>query len=169
MRPYLPSSSGTPPIRIVLLLLILLITVPLVELTLLLWLSSVTTWYFTLALVIVTGIIGTLVARSQGFSAYRRIQQEYRAGRMPGSAMADAAMIFAAGVLLMTPGLLTDLCGALLLIPPVRRQIKQRMTDWAKRRFHVQEFRPGGQPGSGPTHGSTVIESYIVHDRSDED
>lgn len=149
--------------------MILLITVPLVELTLLLWLSSVTTWYFTLALVIVTGVIGTLVARSQGFAAYRRIQQEYSVGRLPGSAMADAAMIFAAGVLLMTPGLLTDLCGALLLIPLARRGLKQRLLNWAKQRFHVQEIRPGGQPGSSPPHGSTVIESYIVHDRSDED
>jgi UPF0716 protein FxsA len=56
-------------------LLLLFTAVPLVELALLLYLSDLTDWRFTLGLVIVSGLIGTWLARSEGFRTYRRIQQ----------------------------------------------------------------------------------------------
>lgn len=162
-------------IRIIGLLLFLFITVPLVELTLLLWLSAHEGWVVTLGIVLFTGILGTLLARSQGFSTWQKIQQQLAAGQMPGSAVADAAMIFAAGALLMTPGLLTDAFGFFLLIPPCREWMKRKLLAWAKSSFHIQATTNvngetqtySSSPGSGSTGSSApghsqIIDSYVV-------
>ncbi|MCL4201116.1 MAG: FxsA family protein [Pirellulaceae bacterium] len=141
-------------------LFLLFTVVPLVELALLLYLSDLTDWRFTLGLVVVSGVIGTWLARSEGFRTYRRIQQELQAGRLPGAAMVDAAMIFAAGALLVTPGILTDLFGLTLLIPPCRAFYRQRLISWFQAHFTVQSFPPGAGDrfGSGPE----VIDSHVV-------
>lgn len=145
-------------------------TVPLVELTLLLWLAQYEGWLVTLGIVLFTGILGTLLARSQGFSTWQKIQSQMASGQMPGSAMADAAMIFAAGALLMTPGLLTDAFGFALLIPPCREWMKKRFLSWAKSKFHIQATTTV----DGETHTYTsspgrseVVDSYVVPDQQD--
>ncbi len=141
------------------------VTVPLLELTLLLWLAQYEGWLVTLGIVLFTGILGTLLARSQGFSTWQKIQSQLASGQMPGSAMADAAMIFAAGALLMTPGLLTDGLGFALLIPPCREWMKKRFLHWAKSKFHIQAT----STVDGETHTYTsspgrseVVDSYVV-------
>ena len=75
-------------------LLLLFIVVPFVELALLLKLAEITSWLHTLLLVIVTGVLGTWLARSQGVRTYRKIQQSLSAGQMPTDSLLDAAMIF---------------------------------------------------------------------------
>lgn len=135
------------------------------ELTLLLWLAQYEGWVVTLGIVLFTGILGTLLARSQGFSTWQKIQTQMSRGQMPGSEMADAAMIFAAGALLMTPGLLTDGLGFMLLIPPCREWMKKRFLTWAKSKFHFQATTTV----DGETHTYTsspgrseVVDSYVV-------
>lgn len=137
------------------------------ELTLLLWLAQYEGLVVTLGIVLFTGILGTLLARSQGFSTWQKIQTQMAKGQMPGSAMADAAMIFAAGALLMTPGLLTDGLGFLLLIPPCREWMKKRFLNWAKSKFHIQATTTV----DGETHTYTsspgkseIVDSYVVPD-----
>ncbi len=92
-----------------LILLLLFIFVPLVELALLLYLADTTSWQLTLGLVVATGVFGTALARSQGWRAWSRIRDELAAGRMPAEPLLDAVLIFVAGALLLTPGILTDL------------------------------------------------------------
>ena len=105
-------------------LLALFILVPIVELVLLLQLVKYTSVMATLALVVVTGLVGTALARSQGARTFRQIALELQQGRLPTDAVLDAAAIFVAGALLLTPGLLTDLAGIVLLIPFMRRRIR---------------------------------------------
>ena len=145
-------------------LLLLFIAVPFVELALLLYLADVTSWQFTLALVIVTGIVGTLLARSQGWHTYQRIQSELAAGRLPAHSMLDAVMIFVAGALLLTPGVLTDLLGVSLLLPPCRAFYRRRLLQWIKARFRVEAY--GDWPS--PSGGSEVIDSYVIEDSSED-
>ncbi len=121
-------------------LLLLFIVVPFVELAILLWLADITTWQFTLALIIVTGIVGSALARVQGWKTWRKIQTEMAAGRMPGDALVEGLLIQAAGLLLITPGILTDVFGFSLLIPGTRRWYRRRLTEWFKKRFVFQQM-----------------------------
>jgi len=141
-------------------LLLLFIAVPFVELAILLYLAELTDWKFALALVIVTGFVGTWLARSQGFRTYWRIQQELASGRLPGDSLLDAVMIFVAGALLLTPGILTDIFGLTLLIPFCRAYYRRRLISWFKSHFTIRAVPPeawGDRSG-----GSEVIDSYVV-------
>ena len=110
--------------------------IPLLELLLLLRLADWLSWGPTLGLVILTGVLGAALARWQGWRAVQRIQEDTAAGRLPAVPVLDGAMILVAGALLVTPGVLTDLAGFSLLIPPVRAWLRQ----WAADRLqgHIQ-------------------------------
>ncbi len=126
-------------------LLLLFIGLPLIELALLIkvgqWLGLVP----TLAIVILTGIIGATLARWQGFIVYLKIQEDLAAGQMPADKMVDGLMILIGGVVLLTPGILTDMFGFCLLIPAIRQLIKKlfqrrfsRMVDRGETRIFIQ-------------------------------
>jgi UPF0716 protein FxsA len=158
-------------VQLLALLLLAFILVPLVELSLLLLLGAHTYWWLPLAVVIVTGACGAWLARLQGFQTYRRIQQDLREGRLPADSLLDAAMIFVAGALLLTPGMLTDLFGFSLLLPPCRRFYKRAAVRWAKANFRVRTFAgPGTGPGDfASTHRDRIIDSYVVDRSQDPD
>jgi UPF0716 protein FxsA len=141
-------------------LLLLFICVPLAELALLLYLAELLSWQRTLLLVIVTGVAGTLLARSQGWRTWMRIHDELAAGRMPTEPLLDAVLIFVAGALLLTPGILTDALGISLLIPACRNYYRRRLVTWFKSRFTIRTA--GMEPGNSPQHRSEVIDSYVV-------
>lgn len=129
------------------LLFLLFVLLPFVELALLLLLADSTSWQWTLGLVIVTGVLGGLLAKSQGFRALERIRDDFAAGRIPAESLSDAAMILCAGCLLLTPGMLTDLFGLSLLLPPVRRFYLRRAGAWLRRRLNRNgHFTSGGPP-----------------------
>jgi UPF0716 protein FxsA len=142
-------------------LLALFIIVPIVELVLLLQLAKHTSIGATLALVVVTGLLGTALARYQGTRTFRQIAGELQQGRLPTEAVLDAAAIFVAGALLLTPGLLTDLAGILLLIPSTRRRIRAVAGRWLRSRFHLETWTAG--PAAGR---STVVDSYVIEESS---
>lgn len=106
-------------------LLLLFIVVPAVELLLLIQMGRWIGTLPTVGLIVLTGIVGAYLAKQQGVTVLRRIQQEVNQGQMPGQALLDGAMILVAGAVLMTPGVLTDALGFLLLIPPTRKLINQ--------------------------------------------
>jgi len=143
-------------------LLLLFILVPLVELSLLMYVAKKTDWWIAATLVIVTGIIGTMLARSQGVKTYRRIHLSMTQGQIPTDALIDAAMIFVAGALLLTPGMLTDLFGLSLLVPSCRSWYRRRLVRWFRARFTFQaESSDDPSPKS-----SEVIDSYVVPPKS---
>jgi UPF0716 protein FxsA len=114
-------------------LFLLFTVVPLMELYLLIRLGAYLGVLDTLAIVISTGIVGGLLARSQGLAVLNRIRMELAEGRIPAESLFDGVMILVAGVLLITPGLLTDSLGLCLLIPWTRQGLKL----WLKQK--VQE------------------------------
>lgn len=124
-------------------LLLLFVFVPLAELALLLYLADVFSWQHTLLLVIATGVVGTLLARSQGWRTWVRIRDELAAGQMPAESLLDAVLIFVAGALLLTPGVLTDALGISLLIPWCRHHYRRRMVAWFKSRFTIRTAGTG--------------------------
>ena len=141
-------------------LLLLFIFVPLVELALLLYLADIFSWQFTLLLVITTGVTGTLLARSQGWRTWVRIHEELTAGRMPADSLLDGVLIFVAGALLLTPGILTDLLGISLLVPWCRDYFRRWLVAWAKSRFTIRSDGLGSWPA--PHGRSEVIDSFVI-------
>lgn len=98
-------------------LLAAFILVPLIELYLLLQLAEVTSVFTTIAVVIGTGIVGSILARREGVMAWLRFRTAVAEGRVPSREIQDGLMIVFAAALLLTPGLLTDAVGFALLIP----------------------------------------------------
>lgn len=139
--------------------LLLLTIVPLAELSLLLWLSDVTDWRLTLALVIGTGVAGSWLLRRQGWRTWQRLQDDLRGGRLPADSLQDGLLIMLAAALLITPGVLTDLAGLLLLTPAVRSRAKAYLASRFKARFSFQAFgAQGSQWAAGPAVDDDVID-----------
>ena len=112
-------------------LILLFVLVPLVELFLLLKLGSHIGVGPTVAIVVATGVFGGAMARMQGFAALRRIRESLDRGVLPTDSLVDGLFVLAGGLLLLTPGLITDVVGFLALLPPTRSRLKV----WIKRRF----------------------------------
>jgi UPF0716 protein FxsA len=112
-------------------ILALFIILPVIEFWLLFKVASIMGFWSTLFLVISTGVIGASLARAQGVMVMMQIQRDLAEGRMPAPRMIDGVMILIAGAFLITPGLITDTAGFLLLVPPVRALIR----NWLRLRF----------------------------------
>tara|TARA_B100001079_G_scaffold34132_1_gene25895 strand:- start:103 stop:501 length:399 start_codon:yes stop_codon:yes gene_type:complete len=108
--------------------------IPVVEIYLLIQIGTIFGALTSIALVIVTGFLGAYLARIQGLQTLFRIQESLREGQMPSSELLDALLIGIAGLVLLTPGFLTDAFGFLLLIPNTRTAIKQ----WLHRQIEVR-------------------------------
>ena len=120
--------------------------VPLLELYLLIRLGTYVGAVDTIAIVIGTGVAGGLLAKSQGLAVLDRMRAELNQGRLPAESLFDGLLILIAGAMLVTPGLLTDGLGLLLLIPWSRQAIKS----WLKRK--MQE-----KISEGEIHSSTHL------------
>ena len=108
-------------------LLLLFILVPALELWLLIEIGSRVGALPTLSLIVLTGALGAYLARRQGLGALHRIRSDTAQGRIPASSLADGLFILVAAALLLTPGILTDGLGFLLLTPPVRNRLKREI------------------------------------------
>ena len=120
-------------------LLFLFVVVPVVELYMLIRLGTLIGAMPTLGIVIITGIVGAALAKQQGFAVLRRIQTEMGSMQMPGDAMFDGVLVLIGGILLMTPGILTDITGFLLLIPFSRDMLKFYIKNWVSRKIQSGE------------------------------
>jgi UPF0716 protein FxsA len=109
----------------VLLRLLLLFTlIPVIELALLIQVGNYIGVLPTVVLVVATGVAGAALARCQGLLALRRLQQAIAEGTFPGNEIFSGALILAGGLLLLTPGLITDLAGLAFLAPGSRNLIE---------------------------------------------
>lgn len=86
----------------------------------------------TVLLVIVTALVGSALVRSQGIQLVQDLQQRVAKGEMPGQQMIEGVMLIVTGVLLVTPGFVTDACGLLLLQPSIRQKIAQMLLNNVK-------------------------------------
>lgn len=136
----------------IVLLVAIFIVVPLAELYLIL---QVAEWFgggvqgaaLTILLLIADSIIGAMLLRSQGRAVWRRFNLALQEGRVPHREVVDGVLVIAGGALLLTPGFLSDVVGAVLLIPPTRALIRpifvRRMT--RKAAIRITDVR-GRQP-----------------------
>ena len=130
--------------------------IPFVELVLLVRLGGTIGFMPTLAVCLLTGVAGATLARSQGLSVLRRIQEVSAQGQLPTRELLDGAMILLAGMVLITPGFLTDAFGLLLLTPPFRAVMRVVLARRLQARM-VAGARPGG-PGRAHPRGSAAAE-----------
>jgi len=116
--------------------------IPILELALLVrvggWLGLVP----TIAIVLSTGIIGAWLARREGLRALRAIQAEAASGRVPADELIHGLLILVAGIVLITPGVLTDLAGLLLLVRPVRGGLVRRLKGAFAGRIQLVPIQP---------------------------
>ncbi|MFT6178804.1 MAG: UPF0716 protein FxsA [Akkermansiaceae bacterium] len=125
-------------------LLILFILVPLAELYLFITLGGELGFPPTLAIIVVTAILGAALTKSQGIRAMQKLQKATGEGRLPAREAFDGIMILLAGAVLITPGFLTDAVGFLLLIPPVRALVAGYLGE--KLRANIKVVTPGIPP-----------------------
>lgn len=146
-------------------LFLLFTVVPLIELAGLIWLGGQTVWWVPILLVLGTGALGAVLWRAQSWKAIRRIQDDVAASRMPADALVDALLIFLAGAFLVTPGMLTDVVGLALLVPPIRAVVKRYAKVWFLRHVEVKTaaFRDAYSPDSSrPPANEKIIEAHVI-------
>ncbi len=124
-------------------LLFLFTVVPLVELVILIRIGQYIGTLNTILIVVITGIIGASLAKYQGLKVVIQIRKEIASGQLPAGTLFDGLLIFIAGILLITPGLLTDCFGFALLTPAFRRLIKNYIRKKVKenlprQRIHIE-------------------------------
>lgn len=109
-------------------LLLLFTIVPLIEIYVLIKLGQHIGALDTIMLVLLTGIFGAWMARSQGLLVLKKIQADLQNGQLPADSLTDGLIILIGGVLLITPGIITDCAGLLLLFPQTRKAFKKIIT-----------------------------------------
>jgi UPF0716 protein FxsA len=105
--------------------------IPFLEIYLLIEIGSYIGAFNTLMIVILTGFLGALLARHQGLKTMLKVRESLARGEMPAEHLLDALLILLAGIVLLTPGFLTDLAGFTILIPTTRFHFKR----WLRKKF----------------------------------
>lgn len=119
-------------------LLGLFIALPLAEIVLLIEIGSRIGTLATLAILVLTAVMGASLAHREGLRVLWRIQEKMTQGMMPDEELIDGVLILAAGIVLLTPGLLTDAAGLLLLVPGSRLALKRWLRDRFSQRIRVR-------------------------------
>lgn len=127
--------------------LILFIAMPIIEIAVLLRIGDVVGWVSTLLVVIATAIIGSLLLRQQGLATLNRARNRMDAGELPAREMLEGVLIVVGGVLLLTPGFVTDAFGFLCVIPFSRRWLARRLSARAVVGFAGKAGNSGGAEG----------------------
>jgi UPF0716 protein FxsA len=120
-----------------LLLVALFILVPIAELAVIIQVGQAIGVWWTIALLIVDSVIGSMLMRSQGRIAWRRFNESVGAGRIPAREVADGVLVIFGGALLLTPGFLSDIFGLLFLLPPTRAVIRRVFLRQAMKRITI--------------------------------
>ncbi|MBE0376812.1 UPF0716 protein FxsA [Pseudoalteromonas prydzensis ACAM 620] len=104
-------------------LFLLFILVPIIEIALLIQVAEVIGGFATITLVIITAIVGAKLVRTQGMGALQNVQSQMAQGQMPAKELFTGLCVIIAGILLLTPGIMTDVFGFLLLTPAIRNKL----------------------------------------------
>lgn len=133
----------------------LFIAIPLIELYLIIKVGGIIGAFWTVILVVLTAMIGVSLLRIQGFSTLQRAQRNMAQGQMPAMEMLEGVFLAIAGVLLLTPGFLTDTIGFLFLLPASRQAIIRWIL--SNSRIHMSGFGGpyGGARGDPHQDGNT--------------
>ena len=112
-------------------IVLLFVLVPIVEIVLLFDIGSAIGLNATLLIILLTGFLGAWISRMQGMIVLRQIQTEISQGVMPDAELIGGAIVFAGGILLLTPGIATDVVGFAVMVPFLRHKFQ----GWILRKF----------------------------------
>ncbi|OYR48907.1 membrane protein FxsA [Halorubrum sp. Ea1] len=146
-------------------LLALLLVVPLVDALFLIVVATRLGWAVTVALVVLTAVLGMLLLRAEGRATLARVQRKLARGEPPTDELLDGGLLIAAGAFLLTPGLVTDAVGFLLALPlsrvPIRMALKKYVVvpylDSETGGFASGNVYIGGFPGDGASGGGFTM------------
>lgn len=137
-------------------LLLLFVFLPMIELYLLIILGSRIGPMPTIGLIVLTGILGATLARQQGLSTLAKIQNELKQGRAPTQELVEGAMIVVGGLVLLTPGILTDIFGFAMMVPSIRKSLAKQFNVRIPKGFTATST--GSQAASKSRHDDDVID-----------
>jgi UPF0716 protein FxsA len=139
---------------------LLFTVVPLVETWLLVYVGGLIGPTPTVLLLLLDGLLGAWLARSQGIGIVKQILEDLQKGLPPGIRVVEAVMILVGAVLLVTPGFITDLVGYLFLFPPTRRLLAPFVMRWLLARFNIEGVNLGApRPHQAEAAGATPEEA----------
>jgi UPF0716 protein FxsA len=141
-------------------LFLLFTAVPLLDLWLLLAIGDVIGFWPTVGLVLLTGFAGAALARAEGLRVLGAWRAALAAGRLPEEGVLSGVLVLVGAVLLVTPGVITDVVGLALLVPASRRLVARGVRAWLGRQIRSGRIRivgaRGGGPGGSPAAGEVV-------------
>ncbi|MGK4005667.1 FxsA family protein [Sorangium sp. So ce1036] len=140
-------------------LILLFLTVPIVELWLLLAIGKQIGFWPTVAMALGTAILGAALAKREGLRVLASWQGAMAEGRVPDEGLTGGLLVLLGAALLVTPGVLTDVAGLVLLIPPARRKIAAAVRERFERR--IAAASASGLGGEGP--GGSFFSVNVVH------
>lgn len=137
------------------LLFLAFVAVPIIEITVIIKVGGIIGAWQTVGLIVLTAAVGTTLVRAQGFQILARAQKSLNQGQFPAAEMVDGMGLLVAGVLLLTPGFVTDALGLALVIPPLRRAIAGLIWRWARNRggIHMETHTWEAPPDDGVIEG----------------
>ena len=127
-------------------LVLLFIVVPIAELAVIIQVGEQIGVAWTVAILIADSILGAFLMRAQGRAAWRRFNEALQAGRVPAREVLDGALVMFGGLLLLTPGFITDFLGLVLLIPPMRAVVRAVLAKRLLQRMVVSMTGPSARP-----------------------
>src|SRR5215217_6908901 len=145
-----------------LLLVLLFIVVPIAELAILIQVGQLIGIWWTIALLVVDAVLGSMLARSQGRSAWRRFNLAVQSGRPPAREVLDGVLVLFGGALLLTPGFLSDILGLFLLLPPTRAVVRRVLVRRFAGRMVASMTRGRGGDGSPRARQAYDVEGSAV-------
>jgi UPF0716 protein FxsA len=127
-------------------LVLLFIVVPIAELAVVIQVGQAIGVWWTVAILVADSILGSILMRAQGRAAWRRFNETMRVGRVPAKEVLDGGLIMFGGLLLLTPGFITDVLGLLLLVPPTRALVRRALARRLQQRMVVSMTGPRRRP-----------------------
>ncbi len=133
-------------------LFVAFVVMPLVEIYVLIQVGQVIGAWPTILLLVADSMLGAWIVRREGARAWRALNEALASGRMPATELADGALILVGGALMLTPGFVTDILGALVVLPFTRPVARRMLAQVVSRRLVVigPVMGPGMPPGTGP-------------------
>jgi len=151
------------------LLFIIFIIIPVVEITVLIEVGEQLGAFPTVALVILTAAVGASLVRSQGLQTLMNAQSKMQQGQQPGQEVIEGVMLAIAGIMLVTPGFVTDFLGLVLLLPISRQFFASKLLERIIIKNMAQQGQPfnGGFSQQGQEQDSDIIDGEFVNKDND--
>lgn len=94
----------------------------------------------TIILIIATGVLGAYLAKQQGLGVLNKVREQMSRGIPPGEALMEGLCVLVGGLLLLTPGFVTDMTGLFLILPWTRNMLKPFLIKWMRNRINRKQF-----------------------------